>query len=259
MIVASAAAISGTPPMATWPSPVGTASSWKLSTSPCGSEAAQTTTPPSSSSRPAPTPPCAPQPSSTASPPSRSRTASTPSSTWSRFGVPANTITRSGRAPPRPSCARDAASAKASTPPSSAASPVAIRALIYAMLASGDPQLALVGRRARVLTDELAEAARRAGRVAAAVVVELHVDGGGLLGHPLHARGDLAQLVVAVLPAEALGHALALQVALGVAAVHADVGEIRAGDRVHVGHDRDVDLLRGVHGDEGGVVVRQPV
>src|SRR3954451_1845960 len=228
MIVASAAAISGTPLIATCPSPVGTASRWKLWTSPCGSEAAHTTTPPCSSSRPEPTTPWAPQPSSVASPPSRSRTASTPSSTWSRLGVAANTITRSGCAPPRPSCAREAASAKASTPPSSAASPVAIRALIWGMLASRDPQLPLVGRRPRVLPDELAEPPRRAGCVAAAVVVELHVHGGRLLGHRLDARGDLAQLVVGVLPAEALGHALALQVALGVAAMHADVREVRA-------------------------------
>ena len=80
---------------------VGVASRWKVSTSPCGSDAAHTTTPPSSSSRPEPTTPCAPQPTS-APGTRRWATASTPSSTCSRFDAPANTTTRSARAPPRP-------------------------------------------------------------------------------------------------------------------------------------------------------------
>src|SRR3954452_23140387 len=199
MIVAAASRMSGTAEIATCPSPVSTTSSWKLSASPSGSEAAQTTTPPCSSSRPAPTTPCAPQPSRPPSVPSRSRTASMPSSTESRLGAPAKTTTRSARPPPSPSCARDAASANASTPPSLAASPVAIRALIDSTLR--DPQLPLVGRRPGVLAYQLPEPPRRRGCVAPAVVVELHVHGGRLLGHRLDARLDLLELLVDVLPA----------------------------------------------------------
>src|SRR4051812_40097273 len=200
MIVAAAPRISGAPEIATWPPPFGTASMWKPWTAAPGSEAAHTTPPPSSSSRPEPTPPCAPQPSSAASLPSRSRTASTPSSTWSRFRAPAKTRTRSACAPPNPSCARAAASANASTPSSCVARPVAIRALMLSTLRH--PQLALVGRRPGVLAHQLPEAPRGARSVAAAVVVELHVHGGGLLGHRLHPPSDLAQLVVAVVPPE---------------------------------------------------------
>ena len=125
MKTASASSSSGRPAITSPPSPVPTGSRWKLCTSPPSSDAAHTTTPPSSTSRPSPSTPWAPQPMS-AREPSRASTAARPSSTLSRFALAAKTATRSGRAPPSPSWAREAASAKASTPSSRGTRPVAI-------------------------------------------------------------------------------------------------------------------------------------
>src|SRR5205085_10965107 len=87
-------------------------------------------------------------------------------------------------------------------------------------------------RRPGILADQLPEAARGVGGVARAVVVERYVDLAGLLRERLGAAGQLIELVVRVDPAEALGHRLALQVALGVAAVAAQVGDVAPGDGV---------------------------
>ena len=64
-------------------------------------------------------------------------------------------------------------------------------------------------RGARVLPEELAHAPRRGRRVAAAVVVERHVDDLRALRQLRGPAGDLPQLIVRVLPSEALGHGAA--------------------------------------------------
>ena len=123
---------------------------------------------------------------------------------------PRRRATRSAGAPPRRSAARAAASANASTPLSLRARP--------GRDASGHGTQCLsparaVGGRARaaaprVLAHERCGSGCAAlGRVGAAVVVEQRVHLAGLLGQPRGALADLAQLVLGVVPAEALGHA----------------------------------------------------
>src|SRR3954463_2992998 len=83
------------------------------------------------------------------------------------------------------------------------------------------PALRRLRRRAGILAEELLEAAGRGRCVGGAVVVEHRAHVLGELGEAADARGHLLELVVAVLPAEALRHGLTLEVALGVAAVGA--------------------------------------
>src|SRR3954469_296250 len=266
MMTASAASRAGAPATASW-SPARRGGLCKVSACPSSSAAAQTDTPPSSSSRPDPTTPCAPQPTS-AFAPRRSSTIASPSCTWSRFAAPAKTIARSTGAPPSSSAARPAASANASTPSSRVASPVAIRVATCpsshgtvrssAYARSSDAQLRLLGRRAGILAQELAEPPGRSGRVATAVVVESDVHRHRLLGHPLGALLDLLELLVGVLPSEALRDGLALQVALGIAPVHAHVGEVVARHGVDRGHDRELVAGRRVDRHEGGAVLGEP-
>src|SRR3954468_1822239 len=262
MITASAASRSGTPATASR-SPARSACMWKVSTWPRSSDAAHTATPPSSSSRPPPTTPCAPQPTS-AFDPSRSPTRARPSSVWSRFAAAAKTIARSTGAPPRPSAARPAASAKASTPSSLVASPVAIRVAMAPSshgAGSAHSQLRLLrrrGGRAGVLPEQLAKPPRRGGCVPAPVVVERDVHGGGVLGHRLGPLLDLIELLVGVLPPEALGHGLSLEVALGIAPVAADVGEVVSRHRVDTRHDRELLPRWSVDGHEGRSVLGEP-
>src|SRR4051794_15786458 len=198
-------------------SPACRASRWKVSAvPPFMNDAAQTATPPASISWPSATTPWAPQPIN-APPPSRSATAASPPSAWSRLSRPAKTTIRSAGAPPRRRAARAAASANASTPLSLRARPDPMRVVTGCSVSAQLELLAHgLGRRRLVLAHEDAEALRGARGVGAAVVVEQRVDLAGLLGHARDALADLAQLVLGVVPVEALGHRLALQVALGV-------------------------------------------
>src|SRR4051794_7191841 len=240
-------------------SPACRASRWKVSAvPPFMNAAAHTATPPASTSWPSATTPWAPQPISAPSP-RRSATAARPSSAWSRLSLPAKTMIRSAGAPPSRRAARAAASANASTPPSLRARPDPMRVV---MRRSVSAQLELLarrlGRRRVVLPHQDAEALRGARGVGAAVVVEQGVHLLGLLGHRRCALADLAELVLAVVPVEPLGHRLALQVALGVASVHAQVGELRVRHRVDRRHDRHVVAGRGVDRDPGDAAVLVP-
>src|SRR3954469_3766378 len=81
-----------------------------------------------------------------------------------------------------------------------------------------------------LLVEDLPEALRRLRGVGPAVVVEHHAHLLGLLRESLGACSQLLELVVGVPVGEALGDGLAGRVALGVAPVRADVGEVVAGD-----------------------------
>ena len=93
--------------------------------------------------------------------------------------------------------------------------------------------------------------ARRWG-VSRAVVVEHHPHLRHLLGQAVHAARYFAQLLVRVLPAEALGR-LAGEVALRVAAVRAQVGEVSSGGGVDRRHDRHVVARWGVDAHEAAL------
>ena len=69
---------------------------------------------------------------------------------------------------------------------------------------------------------------------------------------------DLLELAVLVAPAEALRHGLPAEIALGVAPVDADVGEVVAGGGVYRRHDRHVVSRRRVHADERHPTLGKP-
>ncbi len=115
------------------------------------------------------------------------------------------------------------------------------------------------GGRSRVLPELPPELARRGRRVRRPVVVELHVHHVGLLGEAACAAGDLLELLARVLPSEPLGHAAPGQVALGVAPVGAQVGELRVRHGVDGRHDRQVVARGRVDAYERRAVLREEV
>jgi hypothetical protein len=80
-----------------------------------------------------------------------------------------------------------------------------------------------------------------------------------LLGQSRGAPGDLLQLLVGVLPGEALGHGLPREIPLRVAAVRAEIGDRRVRDGVDRRHDLEVVSRWGVHPHERHAAVGEPV